>query len=226
MAEEIAEEIEKIDKKELSVFVAQLKYPLYFMDFESYMGPIPEYVGHWPYRQVPFQFSVHRQEQPGGELAHKAFLAPEGCDPCPQFVEQLVNAMGDKGSVVVYNAGFERTRIEELKGDYPQYKRALTNIQSRLVDLMTPFRKKHLYLPTMNGSYSLKSVLPALVPELSYAGLEIGNGADANTAFYNLRFEKDEKKKEETREALLTYCELDTLAMVRVLEKVERVASS
>jgi hypothetical protein len=95
-----------------------------------------------------------------------------------------------------------------------------------MVDLMTPFRKKHLYLPSMKGSYSIKDVLPALVPEMSYEGMAIGNGGDASAAFYNLRFEEDVVKVEETREALLNYCELDTLAMVRVLEKLREQSES
>jgi len=85
---------------------------------------------------------------------------------------------------------------------------------------MIPFRSKAYYLPVMKGSYSIKEVLPALVPELTYSSLEIGNGGDASTAFYNLQYEKDESVVKKTRESLLKYCEMDTMAMVRILEKL------
>jgi hypothetical protein len=221
VAQEIGDEIENIDKAALKSFIKGLQYPLYFMDFETVMVAVPEWDGHWPYRQVPFQFSVHVQQKPGAKLQHIAYLANVDCDPCPHFVEQLIKAVGKEGSVLVYNQTFEEGRLKELKKDYPKYKKSIENIQSRLVDLMVPFRKKHFYLPSMNGSYSLKAVLPALVPALSYNGLSITNGADASTAFYNLKFEQDEQKIQQTREALLKYCELDTLAMVRVLEKMK-----
>ncbi len=221
--EEIKEGIENTDHAELSAFLEELEYPLYFMDFETYMVAVPEYDGHWPYRQVPFQFSVHRQDAPGAECKHEAFLAPHNCNPCDEFVERLIEAAGKKGSIIVYNKTFENCRLNELIDDYPKYEKQLQSIQRRLVDLMVPFRKKHLSLPSMNGSYSIKAVLPALVPELSYADLEIGNGGDASSAYYNLRSETDAEKVNSVRDALLKYCELDTWAMVRILEKVSQI---
>nr|MBA2745120.1 DUF2779 domain-containing protein [Flavisolibacter sp.] len=197
--------------------------PLSFMDFETYMLAVPGYDGHWPYRQVPFQFSVHKQEKKGSDVQHVSFLAETDCDPCPEFVEKLIASLGKAGSILVYNLSFENTRLKELKEDYPKYKKQIEKIQERLVDLMVPFRKKHLYLPSMNGSYSIKAVLPALVPEMNYDGLQIGNGGDASAAFYQLREEKDAVKIAETREALLKYCEMDTMAMVRVLEKMREM---
>lgn len=222
VAEEINEEIESINKKELKAFIKQLEYPLFFMDFETYMLAVPGYDGHWPYRQVPFQFSVHVENKYRGELGHHSFLAQPDCDPCPEFVEKLVACLGSKGTILVYNLTFENCRLKELKADYPKYKKQIEKIQERMVDLMTPFRKKHLYLPSMKGSYSIKAVLPALVPEMSYEGMAIGNGGDASAAFYKLREEKDETKIAQTREALLKYCEMDTMAMVRIIEKLKQ----
>lgn len=214
-----------IDKHELKMFLNGLQYPLHYMDFETYMLAVPEFDGHWPYRQVPFQFSVHTQERRTGKLTHESFLAANNCDPCPDFVEKLIASMGCVGSILVWNIAFENTRLNELKRDYPQYEKEISNIQRRMVDLMMPFRKKHFYLPEMNGSYSIKNVLPVLVPEMSYEGLPINNGADASVAFYNLRFETDEAKVQETRNALLKYCEQDTLAMVRIVEKIKQQTS-
>ena len=191
------------------------------MDFETYMVPVPEYDGHWPYRQVPFQFSVHQQCSNVAALDHHYYLAENDGDPCALFVQKLIACLGTEGSIVVYNKAFENTRLNELKADYPEYESAITAIQTRIVDLMIPFRRRHYYLPAMQHSYSLKSVLPALVPELSYDEMMIAGGADASTAFYNLRFENDEAKIKETRQALLHYCALDTLGMLRVLEKLK-----
>jgi hypothetical protein len=223
VAEEIDHEIEQINKKELKGFLKQLEYPLYFMDFETYMVAVPEYDGHWPYRQVPFQFSVHKQAAPNAELDHHEFLASADCDPCPEFVERLINAMGNTGSIIVYNKTFENCRLNELKQQYPGFRKQIENIQDRLVDLMVPFRKKHLYLPSMKGSYSIKAVLPALVPEMSYESMAIANGGDASTAFYNLRFETDKAKAQNIRLALREYCKLDTFAMYAILQKLRQV---
>ncbi|MGE5520043.1 MAG: DUF2779 domain-containing protein [Candidatus Dadabacteria bacterium] len=250
-------EKECINKPELRKFIDRLEYPLYFMDFETYMLPVPEYDGHWPYRQVPFQFSVHRQACPNAPLEHLEYLAPTPGvedsrqlknddlkeseipnskfqiqnfqsqippDPCKEFIEKLLAVIGDTGSIIVYNQTFELTRLRELKEDYPAFASRISNLESRIIDLMVPFRCKHLYLPAMNGSYSIKAVLPALVPEMSYEDLDINNGGDAGPAFYNLRNETDEQKISETREALLNYCGMDTMAMVKVLKIIQEMS--
>lgn len=110
--------------------------------------------------------------------------------------------------------------LNNLKNEFEHLAKKIEKIQERMVDLMTPFRKNYR-LPAMNGSYSIKAVLPALVPALSYDGLTIGNGGVASAAFYNLKNVEDEIEREKTRNALLEYCGLDTLAMVRILEKIE-----
>lgn len=214
---------EIINKKEIKLFLKQLEYPIYYMDFETFMQPVPEYDGHWPYRQIPFQYSIHKQLSKKMELEHFDFLSDNNADPCGDFIKCLLNNIGNKGSVIVYNKSFENSRLEELIDDFPKLKKQIQNIQARLIDLMVPFRKKHFYLPAMNGSYSIKNVLPAMVPELTYEGLTIGNGNDASVEFYNLRFETDEGKVRVTRNALLEYCHLDTMAMVKILEKLMKV---
>jgi hypothetical protein len=210
----------QVNQTELREFLSTLAYPLYFMDFETYQAAVPEYDGHWAYRRLPFQFSVHRQDIPDGPLHHECFLAEGSGDTCSSFIQALVRVMGHKGSVIVYNKGFENSILNELKDDHPCFVEMIEGIQERIVDLMVPFRRKHLYLPEMQGSYSIKYVLPALVPEMSYGALEIGNGGDASAAFSNLRYEEDVEVVVKTRAALLAYCELDTLAMVKILEKL------
>jgi hypothetical protein len=172
---------------------------------------------------MPFQYSVHRQDSPGGDIAHFEWLAPSGADPRKAFLSNLLAALGTEGSILVYNAAFENSRLNDLAYWFPRKAKAIEALQERMVDLMSPFRSKHYYLPAMKGSYSIKQVLPALVPHMNYDELEIGNGGDASIAFYQLQFEKDDTVVRKTREALLRYCELDTLAMHRLLDKLNNI---
>jgi len=211
-----------INKEAISDFLNQLQYPLYHIDFESWMTAVPEYDGHWPYRQVCFQYSVHIQKTAGAEPEHYAYLASGTNSPTLEFLENLLKVLDKNGTVLVYNKAFENTRFKELKQEHPQHGKAVDKILDGVVDLMSPFRS-HYRLPEMQGSYSIKYVLPALVSELSYNGLVIGNGGDASAAFFNLRNETDSEKIKSTREALLEYCKLDTLAMVKILEKLNSI---
>lgn len=211
-----------INREAIAEFLDQLEYPIYHMDFESWMTAVPEYDGHWPYRQVCFQYSVHLQHSPGTDPKHYEYLAEHIGTSTEDFLKNLVQILGAEGTVLVYNKTFEATRLKELAREYPQYEEAVDNILGRMVDLMTPFRK-HYRLPEMQGSYSIKLVLPALIPELRYDDLTIGNGGDASAAFFNLRDESDAEKIKATREALLEYCGLDTMAMVHLLEKLAEI---
>ncbi|MBL0200353.1 MAG: DUF2779 domain-containing protein [Chitinophagaceae bacterium] len=212
-----------INKEAIRSFVSTMQYPLYFMDFETWMTGVPEYDGHWPYRQVNFQFSVHMQQAPDAPLQHSEYLADGPHSPQQEFIQNLLQALGTKGTIVVFNQAFENTRLRELKEEFPYMEKSIIAVQDRIVDLMVPFRRKEYYLPGMQGSYSIKYVLPAMVPELSYESLAIRNGGDASAAFFNLRHVEDEKEKQVTRKALLEYCKLDTLAMVRILEKIREL---
>ncbi len=127
--------------------------------------------------------------------------------------------------VLAYNMGFEKGVLKNLAEAFPAYADKLMNIRDKIKDLMLPFQKKHLYKKEMMGSYSIKYVLPALVPELSYKGMEIGNGGEAMDAYATLHLVEDRKEVARIRKALLEYCKLDTLAMVRILEKMEEIGS-
>ena len=222
LAEEDEAEEEYINQKAIKEFLAPLQYPLHFMDFETWMTAVPEQDGHWPFRQVPFQYSLHIQEKNKPALLHRYYLAEGPHISHQEFAESLVQSVEKKGTVLVYNKTFENTILNHLKGEFDHLATRIESIQSRMVDLMAPFRK-HYRLPAMQGSYSIKAVLPALVPELSYDTLTIGNGGDASAAFYNLKNVANEAEKQATRNALLEYCGLDTMAMLRILEKLKRV---
>ncbi len=209
-----------IETNKIRQWLRQLTYPLYFMDFETFNPAVPLYDNSKPYQQIPFQFSVHVQDKAGGKLKHVEYLGTPETDPRPEFIKQLLEATTGKGTVLAYNKTFETTRLRELKEVFPGYKKQIDGLIDRVVDLMYPFQQRWYYTASMNGSYSIKSVLPALVPELSYDGLEIAEGGSAMAAFEGLLKETDKNHIRQIRSALLKYCELDTLAMVRILEKL------
>ncbi len=211
-----------IDKPRINEFLNDLKYPLYFLDFETMTSAVPMYNDSRPYQQLVFQYSLHVQENSKGPLQHFEYLAKadKNIDPRKGYVEQLIKECGNSGDVIVYNIGFERGKLQDAVGQFPEYSEELNNIISRLKDLMIPFQQKWYYDPAMKGSYSIKYVLPAMVPELSYQDLEIKDGGTASLIFSqmaNVSFQGDVDK---SRKALLEYCELDTLAMVRILERL------
>ena len=135
----------------------------------------------------------------------------------------MIQDCGTSGDILVYNIGFERGKINDLIDVFPEYLNELSRIANRLKDLMIPFQQKWYYTPEMRGSYSIKSVLPALVPELSYSDLEIKEGGNASNTFLSMANATFEGDVEETRRQLLEYCKLDTFAMVKILEKLLKV---
>ena len=209
-----------VDRVALRNFLAGLRYPLHFLDFEAYQPPLPEYDGHWPFRQVPFQYSLHRLEHPGAPLKEHSFLAGADGDPAPRFLASLREHLGPEGSILVYGRSTEQTILTQLGNDYPGQQAFTRSVQERLVDLALPFLKKQVHLPALKGRSSLKAVLPALVPALSYEGLAIADGGDAHIAYAWLRRETDPACAARIRADLLAYCALDTLAMVRILERL------
>jgi predicted RecB family nuclease len=210
---------------ELGKELENLKYPLYFMDFESVNPAIPRFSGMRPFDQLPFQWSVHVQQQPDSELEHYEFLATDNSDPRREFIHSLCGALGESGSIVVY-AAFESQRLAELAAWLPEFSEQTKRMRGRLWDLL-PIVRDNLYHPQFAGSYSLKSVLPALVPEMSYDGMAVANGQDAGLAWESLiRGGLDQSERERTRKALMDYCGQDTLALVRLLEALRHRANS
>jgi len=209
-----------IDKEAIKNFLSTFEYPLYFMDFESFQPAVPLFNNSKPYQQIPFQYSLHYLESKGSVLEHSEFLAETEDDPRISFIEKLLEDTSRRGLIVVYNKSFEKMILNSIADSFPKYKDEIEERIIRIVDLMIPFQKKWFYIPAMKGSYSIKAVLPALVPELSYESLEIADGGSASIAFEQLFDEKDMFKIDETRKKLLEYCKLDTLAMVKILEKL------
>ena len=202
---------------------------LYFLDFETLQQAIPQYDGQKPYQQITFQYSLHIKESATAPYQHKEFLAPsDGTDPRCAVAEQLCKDIPMNVCTLAYNKGFECGRIKELAALYPDLAVHLMNIQEHIQDLLTPFQSGYYYVPAMGGSFSIKSVLPALFPDdpsLDYHNLAGGvqNGGDAMTIFPKIQHMQPDEAQA-AREALLRYCELDTWAMVKVWEKLKEVA--
>lgn len=215
-----------VNKTEIAAFIQSLSYPLYFLDFETMQPVIPEYVGTKPYAQIPFQYSLHYIEYEGGELKHKEFLAESGTDPRRALAERLCEDIPMNVCVTAYNKRFEKGRIEELAETYPDLADHLTNISNKIIDLLVPFQSGWYYNRAMGGSFSIKSVLPAIFPDdpsLNYHNLEgVHNGGEAMTIFPKIQYMSPEDQKT-ARHNLLKYCELDTYAMVKVWQELVRV---
>ncbi len=214
-----------VDKEKVRGFLDSLRYPLFFMDFESFMPAIPMYADTKPYEQILFQFSVHILHDIHSEPVHYEFLADAGKDPRPEFIKQLVKVIEGDSNIVVFNATFEITRLKELAWYYPNFSHDVANIILRIKDLMIPFRDRFFYHPQLNGSSSLKVIVPVLVPELNYSDLDISDGGLAMSAYEQLLHERDNDKITQIRNALLKYCEMDTLSLVRILQKLDELAN-
>jgi len=211
-----------VNKQAIAAFIEKLSYPLYFMDFESFMPAVPIYNNTKPYQHIPFQYSLHCIEQKGGVETHTYFLGEQGLDPRKAFIEKLITDVKDEGTILVYDALMERNILNALKKDFPEYTAAIDLILKRLVDLIQPFNERSYYHPKMKNLTSIKNVLPALVPELNFNELKISSGSIAMIAYEKLQKETDMFKIPEVREQLLEYCKMDTLAMVKVFQVLEK----
>ena len=207
-----------IDPGIIQEFMDTLEYPINYLDFETFYEAIPRFDGQKPYMQMPFQYSLHIQQE-DGEMEHKEFLGDEHSDPRKDLLIQMLDDLTDSGSIMAFNMSFEKRMIKEMASAYPAYANKLLQLLDRFVDLLDPFRKLGYYHPDFNGSFSIKSVLPALFPndpELDYKALNIQHGGMAMDTFANLHKLKEQDKRDGIRRDLLAYCRLDTLAMVKI----------
>lgn len=205
------------DTRKIGEFLDKLQYPLYYLDYETISSAIPLFDGTKPYQQIPFQFSLHVQKEPNGEVEHFEFIHKEKKDPRPSLIDSLISLCGQDGSVVCYNAAFEMTCNKQMAAILPQYAEQLLAINARTIDLLVPFKGRALYHPKQMGSASIKYVLPAFT-DLSYDSLNIANGQEAVDAY--TQFVKGSLSEQQTNQLwqdLSVYCELDTYAMVELV---------
>jgi len=200
-------------------FLKRLVYPLYYLDFETFQSAVPLFNEVRPYQQVPFQYSLHVVAAPGAEPRHDSYLSEGRIDPRPEFLARLRNALGDKGSIISYNASFERGILEAAVAVVPEYRAWWKTTEKRFVDLLVPFRAFAYYHPAQLGSASLKAVLPALTGGPGYESLEIKDGGTASWEYLRVTFgAEDHPDRAKIRKQLEEYCGLDTEAMIRIVE--------
>ncbi len=214
----IVQEQVTIDRETIQQLLAELEYPLYFFDFETIDYAIPRFDGCKPYQQVPFQYSCHILQE-DGTLTHEEFLHMDRDDPRRPLVESLVSHIGETGHIIAYNIPFERGVLNHLASQFPEYEPRLSNMADRLWDQLPIFRK-HFRHYGFGKSNSLKSVLPIVVPELSYKMLDVQDGGQAQVVWEEMIREGETAVKLKLAEELRAYCRLDTLAMVEIHKKL------
>ncbi len=216
-----------IDKDRIKDFLSKVKYPVYFLDYETMSSVIPYFNGTKPYQQLPFQYSLYILENPGEELKHKEYLHKEKTLPCLPLLIKLKEDIGSKGTIFVWNESFEKSRNTEMGELFPEYKKFMESINDRIIDLKTPFSSDWFIDKDFFGSASLKDVLPAVIKDLSYKELAIQGGSGAQRIWMETILEgKNIEKKDETMNALIEYCKLDTLAMVRLYDLLNKLAQN
>ena len=216
----------RVLREQIRERLAELVYPLHFLDYETFGSAIPPFDGYRPYQQIPFQYSLHVQAKPGAELKHFEYLAGEFADPVPKLAAQLKKEIGPRGSVLAWNAVFEGGCNELMGKRHPRFRDFFAGVNERLFDPMLIVRDGLYVDGQFHGSASLKKVQPVLVPDLSYKELEIREGGAALAAWPVLTSPATPAvEKRRLRSALLRYCSLDTLAMVRILEQFRGIAA-
>ena len=212
-----------INKDKIRNFLKELQYPLYYFDFETFDTAIPIFDQSRPYQKIPFQYSLHIQDE-NNKVKHYDFLARREKDPRPELLVRLEKEIGQTGSVIVFNKTFEIGVLKKLAEDFPEYESFIKNTINRIIDLAEPFKNFNYYNPIQKGRYSLKAVLPAITGK-DYSDLEISDGTDASMQYFYSHIKADLKNIGEIRNNLLKYCGLDTEGMIWIIDVFFRIVS-
>lgn len=205
---------------DISAMLAEMQSPVRYLDFETFAPPIPRFVGTSPYDAIPFLFSIHIEHELD-KVTHTDYLHEQDDDPRPQIVDRLIEAVGDEGSICTYS-NYERTVLNSLTRTIPERADEIAAISSRLFDLHRVV-KNSIYHPEFRGSFSIKSVVPVLVPGMGYDDLDVADGQTASVHYMQALKNSDRPEREQTFKNLRAYCERDTLAMVRLLEALKKL---
>jgi hypothetical protein len=207
-----------IDKKGIEDFLSTLEYPLYFLDFETINPAIPVYDNSRPFEVIPFQYSLYIVKNKDAKPEYHSYIAPGDKDPRAEILKQLKALLGNSGSIIAYNATFEKTTLRHASEAYTEYQSWVAAIEDRVIDLLTPFRGFLYYHPKQAGSASLKNVLP-VITNSNYDAMEITDGGMASIEYYRVTFGKniDEEERQRVHRALEKYCDLDTKGMIDIL---------
>ncbi|HXV68494.1 MAG TPA: DUF2779 domain-containing protein [Nitrospira sp.] len=219
----VKDNVEWISPK-LKRALAGVRYPVHHLDFETIMPGIPCYPDTRPYEPIPVQWSNHIEEEPGS-WRHHEYLHAEASDPRQEVTVRLLESLGTEGSICVYSS-YEQSILERLAEHYPSLRSDIERVIRRLWDLF-PVIRDHYYHPAFGGSYSIKAVLPAVVPALDYGDLAIREGGSAAQEYYRMVFkEMDWVERAAIKQALLEYCKRDTLAMMELRRGLREKAGS
>lgn len=198
----------------LEQVLRSVEYPVHHVDFETVMLAVPRFHATRPYQSIPVQWSNHIELE-SGEIQHLEFLHSDPTEPRKRWAETLIETLGEKGSIVVYSS-YEEAMMRQVADAFPEFRKAFSVMMKRLWDLH-PVIKEHYYHPAFGGSYSIKAVLPAVVPAMGYDDLLIREGGQAASEYYRMIFvEEDWIEQSKIRDALLQYCARDTMAMLEL----------
>ena len=196
----------------------RVEYPVHFLDFETIAPAIPRYAYTRPFQTMPFQWSDHVLFE-DGTLEHRQYLCNEDKDPREEFTTTLLEDLGKEGAIFIY-ASYERDIVNKLAEELPDRRREILALLDRFRDLHAAIRK-YFYHPEFHGSFSLKSVLPALVPSMKYETMAIREGGMASLEYLRiLNPSTSPKERERIKTDLLAYCAHDTLGMVKIREEL------
>lgn len=195
-----------------------LAFPRFYLDFETVSFAVPRWIDTRPYQPMPFQWSCHI-ERKDGSLEAEMFLDLSGSAPMRSFAESLVAVAARRGPILVYNIGFERSRTRELAERFPDLAPRLEALTHRMLDLL-PIVREHYYHPAMNGSWSIKKVIPTVAPELDYERLDgVATSSDAPLAYIEATNpQTPPSRRAELERSLRHYCANDTMALVRLVQ--------
>lgn len=215
-------QVPKINVDEIRNTISELEYPLIFLDYETYVSAIPKVEKFSPHQHIPFQVSIHILDE-NTNLEHFEYLAENINNAPVDLIEFLIETIPQKGSLISWHASFENTRNTQIGEIYPEYKEFLLNLNERTFDLERIFKDDYKH-PGFKGKTSIKKVLPVLCPEFSYQDLEIQSGTDAMEGWHRTIFEElNRSERAELQKSLLEYCELDTLAMVKIFKHLREL---
>ena len=220
-----------VDSKSVVAFMDNIRYPLYFLDFESFQPPVPIFQGTVAFQQIVFQYSLHiirNEGQKAEDAEHIEFIAEPGEDPRRAVAESLCRNIPADVCVTAYYKSFEKTCIKRMANYFPDLHDHLMAIHDNIVDIEDPFSKHWIYYPGFNGSASIKVVLPSLFPndsKLDYQSLEGVHKGDEASDVYLKMADMPAEERAYWKECLLRYCELDTFAMVKIWERLKELAA-
>jgi hypothetical protein len=214
----VKENKEHIEQEKIRAFLAGIQYPIGFFDIEHFAPAVPVFEGTKPYQQLPFLFSLHVQEAAKGPLREDHFFAEAGKDPRKDFLLAGIEKLGKVKSILAYGAATETGIFTMLAAEFPEYKEAIEDIQSRIVDLSIPYSNFWYFHPKALGSASLKHLYTRYFDDTSFETLPVNSGATANYAYIELFEEEDLFRREELKQQLIDYCRTDTLATARLFQ--------